>query len=56
MDSFPWGVAVGLGIVLLGTLVAICYIMCLDYLEGNHAIKKGSRSEGNQQEYLDTDA
>jgi hypothetical protein len=35
MNQFPWGVAIGLGIVLLGTLCCIVYIMMLDYLEGN---------------------
>jgi hypothetical protein len=40
MDVFPWGVAIGLGIVLLGTLVAICYILCLDNLEQSHATQK----------------
>lgn len=33
MNDFPWGVAIGLGIVLLGTLSFIVYIMMLDYLE-----------------------
>jgi hypothetical protein len=33
MNDFPWGVAIGLGIVLLGTLCFIVYIMMLDYLE-----------------------
>lgn len=33
MNDFPWGVAIGLGIVLLGTLWCIVYIMMLDYLE-----------------------
>lgn len=45
MDSFPWGVAIGLGIVLLGTLVAICYILLLDTLEQRHAAKERSQSE-----------
>jgi hypothetical protein len=43
MDSFPWGVCIGLGIVLLGTLVAICYILLLDTLEQSHAVKKRSQ-------------
>jgi hypothetical protein len=33
MNDFPWGVAIGLGIILLGTLCCIVYIMMLDYLE-----------------------
>jgi preprotein translocase subunit Sss1 len=33
MNDFPWGVAIGLGIILLGTLGCIVYIMMLDYLE-----------------------
>ena len=35
MNQFPWGVSIGLGIVLLGTLSFLIYIMMLDYLEGN---------------------
>lgn len=35
MDNFPWGVAIGLGVILLGTLCFIIYIMMLDYLESN---------------------
>jgi hypothetical protein len=48
MDYFPWGVAIGLGIVLLGTLVAICYILCLDHLEQSHATQERSQSENSQ--------
>jgi len=35
MNDFPWGVSIGLGIILLGTLSFLTYIMMLDYLEGN---------------------
>jgi hypothetical protein len=35
MNDFPWGVSIGLGIILLGTLSFLIYIMMLDYLEGN---------------------
>jgi hypothetical protein len=35
MNNFPWGVSIGLGLVLLGTLSFIIYIMMLDYLENN---------------------
>jgi preprotein translocase subunit Sss1 len=35
MNDFPWGVSIGLGIVLLGTLSFIVYIMLLDKLEKN---------------------
>jgi hypothetical protein len=35
MNDFPWGVSIGLGIVLLGTLSFLIYIMMLDHLEGN---------------------
>jgi hypothetical protein len=35
MTDFPWGVSIGLGIVLLGTLSFIVYIMLLDKLEKN---------------------
>lgn len=33
MTDFPWGVSIGLGIVLLGTLAFIVYIMMLDTIE-----------------------
>lgn len=55
MDPFPWGVSIGLGIVLLGTLVAICYILLLDHLEGKHATQERTQSKDGQQEYLDFD-
>lgn len=48
MDQFPWGVSIGLGIVLLGTLVAICYILVLDHLEGNHAVKERPQPKDRQ--------
>jgi hypothetical protein len=35
MTDFPWGVTIGLGIVLLGTLSFLTYVMLLDYLENN---------------------
>jgi preprotein translocase subunit Sss1 len=35
MTDFPWSVSIGLGIVLLGTLSFIVYIMLLDKLEKN---------------------
>lgn len=35
MNNFPWGVSIGLGLVLLGTLSFIIYIMMLDQLENN---------------------
>ncbi len=35
MTDFPWGVSIGLGIVLLGTLSFIVYIMLLDTIENN---------------------
>jgi len=35
MTDFPWGVSIGLGIVLLGTLSFIVYIMLIDKLEEN---------------------
>jgi hypothetical protein len=34
MNDFPWGVSIGLGIVLLGTLFCIVYILLLDSIEG----------------------
>lgn len=33
MNDFPWGVSIGLGIVLLGTLCCIVYILLLDKIE-----------------------
>jgi hypothetical protein len=33
MTDFPWGVSIGLGIVLLGTLGCIVYICFLDSIE-----------------------
>jgi len=33
MTDFPWGVSIGLGIVLLGTLGFIVYIFLLDSIE-----------------------
>ena len=35
MNDFPWGVSIGLGIVLLGTLSFIVYIMLLGTIENN---------------------
>lgn len=35
MNTFPWGVSIGLGFVLLGTLCCIIYIMMIDTLEEN---------------------
>lgn len=33
MNSFPWGVSIGLGVVLFGTLCCIIYILLLDSIE-----------------------
>lgn len=33
MTDFPWGVSIGLGLVLLGTLGCIVYICLLDSIE-----------------------
>jgi hypothetical protein len=30
MDTFPWGIASGLGVILLGVLVFLIYIFRLD--------------------------
>jgi hypothetical protein len=35
MTDFPWGVSVGLGVVLLFTLSVIVYILLLDKIENN---------------------
>ena len=36
MNDFQWEVAIGLGIVLSGTLGCIVYILMLDYLESKN--------------------
>lgn len=33
MNQFPWGVSIGLGIVLSATLYCIVYILLLDKIE-----------------------
>jgi hypothetical protein len=33
MTDFPWGVSIGLGVVLLGTLSIIVWILLLDNIE-----------------------
>ena len=35
IHDFPWGVTIGLGVVLLGTLFVIVYILRLDIIEEN---------------------
>lgn len=35
MNEFPWGVATGLGLVLVGTIYVITWIMLLDVIEAN---------------------
>lgn len=39
MNVFPWGVSIGLGLVLIGTLYCIFYILTLDKREENVSIQ-----------------
>lgn len=45
MTGFPWDIAIGLGIVLLGTLAIIAWVLTYDCLESRNAIKEGIQSE-----------
>lgn len=56
MTDFPWDITIGLGIVLLGTLAIIVWVLLYDLLEENHATKKRIQPKDSQQEYQDTDA
>lgn len=51
MTDFPWDVTIGLGIVLLGTLAIIAWVLMYDYLESGHADEKRIESENDQQEH-----
>lgn len=51
MTGFPWDIALGIGIVLLGTGAFVVWILMLDYLESSDAAKKGEKSENSQQEH-----
>jgi hypothetical protein len=51
MTDFPWDVAIGLGIVLLGTLAIIAWVLMYDHLENKNAFKEGIWSEDDQQEH-----
>lgn len=55
MTDFPWDIAIGLGIVLLGTLAVIVWVLMYDFLENSSAVKKGLKSEDNQQEHRQAD-
>ena len=37
MNEFPWGVTIGLGIVLCLTISCIIYILLLDKIEANQS-------------------
>lgn len=45
MTGFPWDIAIGLGIVLLGTGAFVIWILMLDRLESDHASEKRSKPE-----------
>jgi hypothetical protein len=51
MTEFPWDIAIGLGIVLLGTLAIIVWVLLYDYLEPTNASEEGIQSEDHQQEH-----
>ena len=49
--SFPWGVTSGLGIVLLGTIAFLVYILTLDHRENQNATKERNQQEDHQQKH-----
>lgn len=51
MVAFPWDVTFGLAIVLTGTAAAIIYILMLDQLESQNAIKKGIEQKDCDEEH-----
>lgn len=48
MESYPWGITGGIGLILLGTLGFIAYILLLDWLENKNAIKKRPEPKDHQ--------
>jgi hypothetical protein len=48
MTDFPWDIAIGLGIVLLGTLVVIAWVLCYDYLEQSNAAQERIKPKDDQ--------
>jgi hypothetical protein len=48
MNDFPWDIAIGLGIVLLGTLAIIAWVLMYDHLENANGAEKGIQSENDQ--------
>ena len=56
MTDFPWDISIGLGIVLLGTLAIIAWVLMYDSLESSHAPEERFKSEDGQQEHQDDDA
>jgi hypothetical protein len=54
MTEFPWDIAIGLGIVLLGTLLTIVWVLAYDHLENANAVKEGHQSKGGQQQHPHT--
>jgi hypothetical protein len=51
MTGFPWDIAIGLGIVLLGTLAIIAWVLMYDHLEAKDATKKGIQSENRWEKH-----
>lgn len=48
MNEFPWDIAIGLGIVLLGTLAIIVWVLMYDCLENSNATEERIQSEDDQ--------
>mgnify|MGYP006280512759 CR=1 FL=1 len=55
MTDFPWDIAIGLGIVLLGTLAIIAWVLLYDYLDDQNANEKRIQQQDHQQEYQGND-
>lgn len=51
MTDFPYDIALGLGIVLLGTLGVIVWILMLDHLEKTNATQERIQPENDQQKH-----
>ena len=51
MTDFPWDIAIGVGIVLLGTLAIIAWVLLYDYLESTDAPEERIQSENYQQKH-----
>lgn len=55
MTYFPWDIAIGLGIVLLGTLAIIAWVLLYDYLDDQNANEKRIQQQDHQQEHQGND-